>query len=196
MGLFSFAKDAIDFEKFHAGDLWDRIKKDPKRLVLGVDPASTKVWNAVLGRKDKPLVDQMGGAYGGHTFSAFGNKDGGVYQRAEAAGVPTGAGGNMQDAAHVIAAIMAGRGLSNIGGNSAPNTGSQESMHADTTGQVQNPMSQMQQQMPQMQQQQEQPAPPEYKPNTGNPAYQQTVVSAGAPITYTRGQMMGRMMRG
>jgi hypothetical protein len=111
----SFLGDALSFESFHAKDLWDRIKKDPKRLVLGVDPLSTKAWNAVLGRKDEPLVDQLGGAYGGHTISAFGNNDGGVYARAEAAGVPTSAGKDMQNAAHVISAIYGGQGVSNIG---------------------------------------------------------------------------------
>lgn len=104
----SFVKDALSFELFHGKDLWKRLRKDPKRLLLGVDPWSTKVWNKVLGRNDEPLVDQMGGAYGGHTFSAFGNKDGGVYERARAAGVPTGPGGKMQDLAHIIAALYAG----------------------------------------------------------------------------------------
>lgn len=104
----SFFGDVFGFEKFHAGDLWDRIKDDPKRLVLGVDPWSTKIWNKALNRDDEPLVDQMGGPYGGHTISAFGNKDGGVYQRAQDAGINTGPGGGMHDAAHVISALYAG----------------------------------------------------------------------------------------
>lgn len=107
----SFFGDALGFEAFHAGDLWDRLKKDPKRIVLGVDPLSTKAWNGILGRKDEPLVDQLGGAYGGHTISAFGNNDGGVYKRAREAGIDTGAGEKMQDAAHVIASIYGANGL-------------------------------------------------------------------------------------
>jgi hypothetical protein len=97
--------------------LWDRLRKDPKRAILGVDPWSTKAWNAVLGRDDEPLVDQLGGAYAGHTFSSGENKDGGVYARAEAAGVPTNAGGDLQDAAHVIASIYGAQGLGNAGSN-------------------------------------------------------------------------------
>lgn len=115
----SFLGDALGFEKFHAGDLWDRIKKDPKRLVLGVDPLSTKVWNKVLGKKDEPLVDQLGGAYGGHTISAFGNNDGGVYKRAREAGIDTGAGEKMQDFAHMLASIYGGNGLYGASGGSA-----------------------------------------------------------------------------
>lgn len=111
----SFFGDALNFEQFHFKDMWNKLKKDPKRVVLGVDPLSTKAWNAVLGRKDEPIVDQLGGAYGGHTISAFGNTDGGVYKRAEEAGVDTKAGGQMQDIAHVIAAIYGAQGLGNIG---------------------------------------------------------------------------------
>lgn len=119
----SFVSDALGFEAFHTKDLWNRLKKDPKRIVLGVDPLSTKAWNAVLGKHDKPLVDQLGGAYGGHTISAFGNQDGGVYKRAEDAGINTNAGKSMQDAAHVVAAIFGAQGLSGIGGNSGAPAG-------------------------------------------------------------------------
>lgn len=112
-----YLSDALKFETFHTKDLWDRLKKDPKRLVLGVDPWSTKAWNAVLGRDDEPLVDQLGGAYAGHTFSMGENKDGGVYERARAAGVPTEAGGDLQDAAHVIASMYGAQGLGGAAGN-------------------------------------------------------------------------------
>jgi hypothetical protein len=192
MGLFSFAGDALDFEKFHAKDLWRGIKKDPKRLLLGVDPWSTKVWNKILNRDDEPLVDQMGGAYGGHTFSAFGNKDGGVYGRAEAAGVPTGAGGNMQDAAHLIAAFYGGKGLMNIGGGNGAST--HEGTHAQNFDQSNMPMN-MQQQQPQQQQQEEAEKPEDYRYTPPNPAYQQTSVTQGVPITYTKRLARG-LMRG
>jgi len=105
--------DIFGFEKFHAGDLWKRLKKDPKRLLLGVDPASTKLWNAALSRDDKPLVDELGGP------------DPGVYGRAEAAGVPTTAGKGMHDIAHVIAAAYGAKGLSGIGAGSAGGGGGQ-----------------------------------------------------------------------
>lgn len=107
-------KDVFNFEQFHLGDLWDRIKEDPKRLLLGVDPLSTKVWNGVLNRDDKPLVDQLGGPYGGHTISAFDNKDGEVYQRAKDAGINTEDPGQLHDIAHVIAGKY---GLQGIAGS-------------------------------------------------------------------------------
>lgn len=109
MGLF-------DFDKFALKDIWKGIKKDPERLLVGaIDPLSTKMWNGILGKDYEPLIDQMGGPYGGHTISAFGNQDGGVYKRAEEAGIDTKKGGRMHDAAHVVSAIFGGQGLMGAG---------------------------------------------------------------------------------
>lgn len=118
-----YLNDSLDFEKFFAKDLLSGIKKDPKRLVLGVDPASTWAWNQVLGRDDKPLVDQMGGPYDGRVFS-FGHGDGGVYDRAQAAGINTKSASMNHDAAHLIAASYAvGGGLGNTGGEGGTSGG-------------------------------------------------------------------------
>ena len=105
----SFIRDVLGFEKFHAGDLWDKIKADPKRMLLGaVDPWSTKLWNHTgVGKDWEPLVDQMGGAYGGNTLT-LGDTGEGVYGRAQAAGVPTAAGSQMHDVAHLISSMFAG----------------------------------------------------------------------------------------
>lgn len=116
----SFLGNVFDFESFNLKDMFKKVKKDPERLLIGaVDPWSTKLWNKVLDKDYEPLVDQMGGAYGGHTLSAFGNDDGGVYGRAREAGIDTKAGGYMHDAAHVLSAIFGGQGLmgSSFGGN-------------------------------------------------------------------------------
>lgn len=122
MGYFS---DSLDFEKFFAKDLWSNLKKDPKRLVLGVDPASTWAWNKVLGRDDKPLVDQMGGPYDGRVFS-YGHGNGGVYDRAQAAGINTASAQKNHDAAHIIAASYAlGGGFGNMGGGGGGSGGAQ-----------------------------------------------------------------------
>lgn len=116
-----YLSDSLDFEKFFAKDLWSGIKKDPKRLVLGVDPASTWAWNKILGRDDKPLVDQMGGPYDGRVVS-FGHGDGGVYDRAQAAGINTKSAAGNHDAAHMIAASYAlGGGLGGNNGGGAGN---------------------------------------------------------------------------
>lgn len=101
----------LGFDLFTGKDILKNLWDDPKRLILGVDPLSTKMWNGILGRDDKPIVDQMGGPYGGHTISAFGNQDGGTYARAREAGIDTGPSETGHDAAHVIAAMFAGNGL-------------------------------------------------------------------------------------
>jgi hypothetical protein len=111
MGLF-------DFDQFALKDIWGQIKKDPERLFMGaIDPISTKMWNGITGKKYEPLVDQMGGPYGGHTVSAFGANDGGVYKRAEEAGIDTKKGSQMHDAAHVVSAIFGAQGLMGAGSN-------------------------------------------------------------------------------
>lgn len=95
------------FEGFNLKDMAKKVAKHPQQLLLGADPLSTAFQNKIFGTHYEPVVDQMGGAYGGHAISAFGNKDGGVYQRANDAGIDTTSGGNAQDAAHVIAAVIA-----------------------------------------------------------------------------------------
>lgn len=115
--------DVLGFDAFALKDAWNGIRKSPERLLLGAaDPWSTKLWNKALGKDWEPLVDQMGGPYGGHTLSAFGNNDGGVYARARAAGMDTGKAETAHDAAHVLSAFFGGQGL--LGGLSgAPATG-------------------------------------------------------------------------
>lgn len=105
----SFLKDIIGFESFNAKDMWKKVRKDPERLLLGaVDPFATRMWNQTgIGKDWEPIVDQMGGAYGGSALT-LGDTGEGVYGRARAAGVPTAAGAGMQDLAHVIAGMFAG----------------------------------------------------------------------------------------
>lgn len=120
----SFLGSGLDFEKFQLGDIWSKIKKNPERLFIGaIDPWSSKLWSKVTGKDYEPLVDQMGGPYGGHTFSAFGKQDGGVYGRAEEAGIDTKSSRQLHDAAHAITGLFAGNyggqqlgGLMNGGG--------------------------------------------------------------------------------
>lgn len=89
--------DILKFEGFNLKGIGKKLKANPARLLYGaIDPASTKVWNKVLGRDDKAVVDQMGGATKG------------TYEGAQAAGIDTKAGKTMQDVAHVVAAYFAG----------------------------------------------------------------------------------------
>lgn len=100
-----FFKDVLDFEKSGLKDLWGGIKESPERLLMGsVDPASTKLWNALLNRDDKPLLDQMGG------------QPNSAYDNAEARGVDTRAGKGMHYLARAIAAYNTGAYVGGLGG--------------------------------------------------------------------------------
>jgi len=145
--------DALSFEMFNLKDMWKNIKKDPKRLVLGVDPASTWVWNKVLGRDDKPIVDQLGGPYGGKAISV-GPDQGGVYQRAQDAGINTGPGRTMHDIAHVIAAFYGANGLYGAmpPGENAPAGGGNPWQDPNTYMNMPTPGGQQQQPTPQQDQ--------------------------------------------
>lgn len=109
--------DVLKFEGFNLKEIGRKIKDNPLRLLYGgIDPASTKVWNKVLGKDDEPLVDQWGGA----------SAD--TYRKAEAAGIDTEAGHNMHRVARTVAGSIAGNyGTSQLGigsgQSSTPGTG-------------------------------------------------------------------------
>jgi hypothetical protein len=114
----------FDFDKFALKDIWGQIKDNPERLLVGaIDPWSTKAWNSALGKDWEPMIDQMGGPYGGHTVSAFGNQDGGVYKRAADAGIDTKKGGQMHDIAHIVSAFYGGQGIMGLGGGAPASSG-------------------------------------------------------------------------
>lgn len=111
-----FLGDNFGFESFQLKDWWNKAKDNPEQLLLGAaDPLSAKALSKVTGKKYEPFVDQMGGPYGGHTISAFGANGGGVYGRANAAGIDTKAAGGVHDAAHVVAAMFGAQGLAGAG---------------------------------------------------------------------------------
>lgn len=103
----SWLGNVLGFEKFHGKQILKDIAHKPTRLLTGVDPASTKVWNKVLGTNDKPIVDQMGGA----------TQD--RYRQADAAGIDYHDAKGMQNVAHVVAALYGTQGLAGIGGAGA-----------------------------------------------------------------------------
>ena len=88
--------DIVDFKRFEGKNIWDSIRKKPSRLLTGVDPGSTKVWNGIKGSDDKALVDEWGG-------TTKENMD-----AADKAGINTGPGRGMESLAHGIAAYFAG----------------------------------------------------------------------------------------
>lgn len=111
MGIF-------DFEAFQLKDWGRKIKENPEQLLIGAgDPLSAKMWSGITGKEYEPFVDQMGGPYGGSTFSVGGDTDGGVYGRAEDAGINTKPARNAHNVAHAVAAIYAGGyGAGQLGG--------------------------------------------------------------------------------
>lgn len=117
-------EDIFEFEKENLKYMWDGIKDDPERLLIGaIEPFSTELWNTVLDKDYEPLVDQMGGAYGGDWISVA-DPDGGVYGIAKDKGIDTEAGGGMHDIAHVVAAAIAGNyGMGQIPGGEYANMG-------------------------------------------------------------------------
>lgn len=63
MSFWDDVGDALEFEWYHAKELWSDIKDDPERLFIGaIDPISTDMWNQVLGKDYEPMVNQWGGA--------------------------------------------------------------------------------------------------------------------------------------
>lgn len=110
----SFFSDLLDFEKFQLGDWWDKIKDNPEQLLIGAgDPFSAGLWSGITGKDYEPFVNALGGPMGGDTL---GIGSGGVYDRAQAAGVDTGAATKMHDAAEVIASYYGGKGLLDLAG--------------------------------------------------------------------------------
>ena len=94
-----FLSDVLKFEKSHFKTLGKGLLKDPKRLILGVDPLSTKMWNEILGRNDRALVNQLGGA------TSY------DYQQALDEGINIGPGATMHQIAATVASIYAGGAL-------------------------------------------------------------------------------------
>lgn len=125
----SWFGDLGSFEMFNLKGMANQVKDNPARLLYGsADPFSTKVWNKILGRDDKPLIDQFGGA-ANHR-----------YEEAEDAGINTGPGRTGHGIARAIASIYAGGAVGGLlgGGTNAAATGT-----AGSTGfQLGQPLSQ------------------------------------------------------
>lgn len=61
-GAWNRVGQAANFELDRMGNLATSVAHDPSRLFTGVDPASTALWNGVLGTNNQALVGQLGGA--------------------------------------------------------------------------------------------------------------------------------------
>lgn len=93
----SSLKDILDFEEFNLKSIWEKIKQDPERLLIGaLGPWGTEAWGKVLGKDYGKMVNALGAPVES-TFEA-----------AEAAGIDTDAGRAMHDIAQLIAGSMVG----------------------------------------------------------------------------------------
>ena len=93
----SFFGSVLAFEKNKLGNMLSKYKKDPERLLLGINtPLESKLWGKVLGKDYTPTVDMWGGA----------TKDDGATARDK--GIDTGPGEKMHGAARAITAVFAG----------------------------------------------------------------------------------------
>lgn len=110
------------FELFNLKGTANQVKDNPLRLFYGsADPISTKFWNKVLNRDDKPLIDQWGGAPKHR------------YEEAEEAGIDTGAGRTAHNIAKTVASMYVGGQAGGLLGNGATST---SATWADGAGKV------------------------------------------------------------
>lgn len=91
------------FTKNFVKDIW----KKPTRLLTGIDPFSTKLWNGVLGRDDEAMVGM------------FGSPGEQYYRRAEADGIDTSAARQFHTVADAVAGFFGAQGLGNVLGGAA-----------------------------------------------------------------------------
>lgn len=99
--------DALSFESFQLGDWWDKIKQNPEQLLIGAgDPFSASLWGGLLGKDYEPFVNALGGPQGGGALGLGDN--GGVYGRAQDAGINTGTAAGLHNVAEAVSASYAG----------------------------------------------------------------------------------------
>lgn len=99
MQLDGWFSDVFKFKAFEGKKFLGAIGKKPSRLLTGVDPWSTKVWNTVKGSHDVGLVDQWGGT----------SKEN--VRAAKKAGINIGPGMTVEAIAHMVASFYAGGAL-------------------------------------------------------------------------------------
>jgi len=111
----SYLGNVLKFEAFNGKNMLKNAWNNPDQMLLGAaDPFSARVWSTITGKDYKPIVDQMGGA----------TQD--TYRKADAAGIDTHDGRQVQNLAHVIAGLYAGgygASAAGVGGAGAAGAG-------------------------------------------------------------------------
>lgn len=102
-GLFSKIKKALKFEAFNVKSIWDKVRKQPLRLLTGaIDPIGTEIANKMYGKDWDPAVNQLGGA----TEQTFAD--------AEARGMDTGLARDLHKTAGLVAGFFGAQGLGKL----------------------------------------------------------------------------------
>ncbi|RSZ60044.1 hypothetical protein HF313_15125 [Massilia atriviolacea] len=96
-------KKLVGFENSFTKNLIKDVVKDPTRLFTGIDPLSTKVWNAATGSDNEALVNLYGSP--GQRY----------YDLAASEGLDTGPAGQLHGVADVVAGYFGGKALSGVG---------------------------------------------------------------------------------
>lgn len=99
----NFADNVMDVNTDELKNLGNHAASNPWQLLTGVDPASTKLWNAATDQNNSPWVDQFGGETNADT-QATANR-----------GINTEDAGYVSSLAHMIAGYEAGGALGNLG---------------------------------------------------------------------------------
>lgn len=110
--------DILDFDKFALSGVWEGLKDNPWRALVGsVDPASTAMWNGILGKDEEPLLNQMGGPMGS---GKLGLGSGGVFDDFAAQGGDPEAGNQAHNIAEMVAMSSV---MNNAGGGKGGTSG-------------------------------------------------------------------------
>lgn len=99
----NFADNVVDSNIDELRHMGSHFSSNPLQAVTGVDPASTKLWNAALGTNNKPWLDQWGGETK-QDMQTSANK-----------GINMEDAGYMSSLAHMIASYYAGGELGKLG---------------------------------------------------------------------------------
>jgi hypothetical protein len=100
----NFADNVMDINRDEARHLGSHFLDNPSQLVTGVDPFSTKLWNAATNQNNTPWVNQ----YGGET-----NAD---YAKSDAKGYNSEDGRTVGAIANMVAGFYGGQALGGLAG--------------------------------------------------------------------------------
>lgn len=115
----SALSDLWRFTDYARRDAWSTLGEDPERIFIGaIDPASSWAWGKITGKDYTPVINQLGSPMGGGDLGL--SKDGGVYDKADAAGYNTYPARNFYTVGDTVAGFFGGSAaLGALGGGAS-----------------------------------------------------------------------------